>query len=661
MMRWFFGVVGSAIFVTMLSVLIACNGGETPPLQQGDAAMADAAVDTMGQYGGVCYPNSTCNAGLTCRDATCITQVVDPVCTDQCTVETEQRCVEGGYQRCGSYDEDHCLEWSQTASCSVGETCRLQDGQCVADCGGTPCECQEGETKSCVDLGQCSGGLRYCVAGSFGPCQWKVGPTPEVCDGVDNDCDGSADEEAELAAPPCKMTKGVCAGSVRSCGGSKGWVSCTDSVYKMNNTAYEVLEASCDGFDNDCNGSTDEPEQCCQPSCSGKVCGGDDGCGGFCQSGSCSGAQELCQQGVCTCQPSCAGKVCGANDGCGGICNQGTCGSNEQCVQASCECSYLSCGGLCCGSGQLCENGQCTAPPAAGWSVQPTLTSKSLKAIWGIDNKLWATGKGGVILHHDGTSWKAQTSGTTATLVDVQGSSATNVWAVGYTGSDLYASGRKPILVHFDGTHWEKLAVLPEGAVTPRGVWANSATDVWIVGSRYDVNLGTTSNQEGIRAHFDGQTWTMETNPSYPSDIWGSAADDLYAVKTSAYVSHYVAGAWKSEGMKHGYCTAIWGTSASDIWVVGWDNGDPHMQHFDGTAWSYNSPPNSEGLWGVHASSPNDAWAVGGKANILHFDGSGWTISSSELVSTTLYGVWAVSPNDVWAVGSSGAMLHYGY
>ena len=110
----------------------------------------------------------------------------------------------------------------------------------------------------------------------------------------------------------------------------------------------------------------------------------------------------------------------------------------------------------------------------------------------------------------------------------------------------------------------------------------------------------------------------------------------------------------------HGYCTDIWGTSAADIWVVGWDNGDPHMQHFDGAKWSYVSPPNSEGLWGVHASSPSDAWAVGGKANILHFDGSGWTISSSELVNNTLYGVWAVSPTNVWAVGSSGTMLHFG-
>jgi hypothetical protein len=50
----------------------------------------------------------------------------------------------------------------------------------------------------------------------------------------------------------------------------------------------------------------------CTKSCSGKLCGASDGCGGTCATGS----------GCCT--PSCSGKVCGASDGCGSTCDGGS-------------------------------------------------------------------------------------------------------------------------------------------------------------------------------------------------------------------------------------------------------------------------------------------------------------------------------------------------
>jgi hypothetical protein len=46
-----------------------------------------------------------------------------------------------------------------------------------------------------------------------------------------------------------------------------------------------------------------------------------------CQSGHCCGSRSnrICQV------PSCDGKACGADDGCGGTCQTGTCGSNQLC------------------------------------------------------------------------------------------------------------------------------------------------------------------------------------------------------------------------------------------------------------------------------------------------------------------------------------------
>ena len=69
------------------------------------------------------------------------------------------------------------------------------------------------------------------------------------------------------------------------------------------------------------------------------------------------------------------------------------------------------------------------------------------------------------------------------------------------------------------------------------------------------------------------------------------------------------------------------------------------------------SPPSIPGgtrltrLFGVWASGPSDAWAVGdGIFRILHWDGSAWSGSSSGAMNG-VNAVWGAGPKDVWAGG----------
>jgi len=76
------------------------------------------------------------------------------------------------------------------------------------------------------------------------------------CDGKDNDCDGAADNN--LTAPDNSLQDGICLGSTQSCTGVGGWVDDYSGI-----TAYEAgVEATCDTLDNNCDGSVDENNIC---------------------------------------------------------------------------------------------------------------------------------------------------------------------------------------------------------------------------------------------------------------------------------------------------------------------------------------------------------------------------------------------------------------
>ncbi len=148
--------------------------------------------------------------------------------------------------------------------------------------------------------------------------------------------------------------------------------------------------------------------------------------------------------------------------------------------------------------------------------------------------------------------------------------------------------------------------------------------------------------------------------------VWGSAADDYWAVGDMGTIMHYDGGAW-SGGAPTGFTAsdlqAVYGTSATDVWAVGTNSG---LVRYDGNKWTASPqsgviPAPAQTLRGLWGRAPNDYWAVGSGGTILHFDGNLWSEAPGSRTATTrdLYAVWGSSAGDVWTVGNSGVVLHY--
>jgi hypothetical protein len=122
------------------------------------------------------------------------------------------------------------------------------------DCDG---EIDENLTLVCgTDVGECSFGIKECINGAYGEC-FGDDSSEEICDSLDNDCDGTVDEDCDCVN-----------GEIRQCGIGVGECLfseqiCIDGLWSECNSTQPVLEL-CDGFDNDCDGEIDEnlTQQC---------------------------------------------------------------------------------------------------------------------------------------------------------------------------------------------------------------------------------------------------------------------------------------------------------------------------------------------------------------------------------------------------------------
>ncbi|MFT5991716.1 MAG: hypothetical protein ACI82G_000710 [Bradymonadia bacterium] len=245
---------------------------------------------------GLLDSGSPCQSNLECLSGFCVPGAFGFVCSTPCTGDCPD--IDGVAYSCedvvnGAGDalrvclplvESVCAPCLDNANCSGGACVELSDGSvCGTDCerdddcpSATACFTSAGaqvfdtpqclpETLSCACTDENDGETRPCVrgdaAGSLNctgveTCDARLGwvgcdaplPEPEVCDGIDNDCNGIPDDGVTQGAECVNENE------FGSCGGTEF----CDPEVGVGCRAPTPAAELCDFVDNDCDGGVDE-------------------------------------------------------------------------------------------------------------------------------------------------------------------------------------------------------------------------------------------------------------------------------------------------------------------------------------------------------------------------------------------------------------------
>lgn len=335
------------------------------------------------------------------------------------------------------------------------------------------------------------------------------------------------------------------------------------------------------------------------------------------------------------------------------------------------------------------------SPNSSGNDGFAAVASFSPSNVWAVGQAYSLSSSSATLTEqYNGSSWQIVPSpnpsgGRYNSLSSVAGTSASDIWSVGY---DLSSRGHThPLTEHYNGSAWSIVAA-PQVAVMDglAGVAPVSATNVWAVGGG---NTGTGVTPPLVE-HYDGTSWsvvpTSLTTAGWLNAVTAISASNVWAVGNipgagalthTGLAMHYDGTSWTQSALPAPAPNADWelsgvsATSAGDVWAVGYASSaggsvqHAIVEHFNGTSWSVTEAPDAvgfplNGFSGVVAVSPTNVWAIGSSSVgngssvplVEHFDGTSWSVqpAPSKAGSTvSLDAITSTSTGQLWAVGAS--------
>jgi hypothetical protein len=276
----------------------------------------------------------------------------------------------------------------------------------------------------------------------------------------------------------------------------------------------------------------------------------------------------------------------------------------------------------------------------------------------------------------------------------------------GHADNDVYATlNGNDGLMHFDGTKWTTidLSSCNAGASLYLGsVWspapgvvfaaepygnrvirvAGTTCTLWTFGTDQTVNAvyASSTNDAWVSVdpdglyHFDGTAWTRKlalTTTSNVKDLWGSAANQVFALSHDMSVRRYDGSNWQSVPTPPTLfqAEAIWGTSPTAVYVGGTDaQSRATVERYNGSNWSISLQGHP--MLAAVMSTVWHGWSTASgrvyvsattlspdHAFVLVNDGSGWT--NLRAPTDTAPPVWAPDSGQLFAgAGTLARMAH---